>query len=202
MGTYGYIRVSSVDQCEDRQRIALQEVGVPNTNIYLDKQSGKDFNRPAYRRLVRKLKRDDLLYIKSIDRLGRNYEEILRQWQVLTKEKKVDIVVLDMPLLDTRRGKDLMGTFLSDVVLQVLSFVAENERASIKQRQAEGIAAAKARGVKFGRPQRALPDNFDEVRRDWQDKKITLRQAAEICQMPSSTFYDRATKLEQTNNHT
>ena len=202
MGTYGYIRVSSVDQCEDRQRIALQEVGVPNTNIYLDKQSGKDFNRPAYRRLVRKLKRDDLLYIKSIDRLGRNYEEILRQWQILTKEKGIDIIVLDMPLLDTRRGKDLMGTFLSDIVLQVLSFVAENERASIKQRQAEGIAAAKARGVKFGRPQRALPDNFEEVRRDWQDKKITLRQAAEICQMPSSTFYDRATKLEQTNNHT
>ena len=202
MGTYGYIRVSSVDQCEDRQRIALQEVGVPNTNIYLDKQSGKDFNRPAYRRLVRKLKRDDLLYIKSIDRLGRNYEEILRQWQVLTKEKKVDIVVLDMPLLDTRRGKDLMGTFLSDIVLQVLSFVAENERTNIKQRQAEGIAAAKARGVKFGRPPRPLPDNFDKVRRDWQDKKITLRQAAEICQMPSSTFYDRATKLEQTNNHT
>ena len=202
MGTYGYIRVSSVDQCEDRQRIALQEVGVPNTNIYLDKQSGKDFNRPAYRRLVRKLKRDDLLYIKSIDRLGRNYEEILRQWQVLTKEKKVDIVVLDMPLLDTRRGKDLMGTFLSDIVLQVLSFVAENERTNIKQRQAEGIAAAKARGVKFGRPPRPLPDNFDEVCRDWQDKKITLRQAAEICQMPSSTFYDRATKLERTNNHT
>ena len=202
MGTYGYIRVSSVDQCEDRQRIALQEVGVPNTNIYLDKQSGKDFNRPAYRRLVRKLKRDDLLYIKSIDRLGRNYEEILRQWQVLTKEKKVDIAVLDMPLLDTRRGKDLMGTFLSDIVLQVLSFVAENERTNIKQRQAEGIAAAKARGVKFGRPPRPLPDNFDEVCRDWQDKKITLRQAAEICQMPSSTFYDRATKLEQTNNHT
>ena len=202
MSTYGYIRVSSTDQCEDRQRIALQEVGVPNTNIYLDKQSGKDFNRPAYRRLVRKLKRDDLLYIKSIDRLGRNYEEILRQWQVLTKEKKVDIAVLDMPLLDTRRGKDLMGTFLSDIVLQVLSFVAENERTNIKQRQAEGIAAAKARGVKFGRPPRPLPDNFDKVRRDWQDKKITLRQAAEICQMPSSTFYDRATKLEQTNNHT
>ena len=202
MEIYGYIRVSSTDQCEDRQCIALREAGVPDTHIYIDKQSGKDFNRPAYRRLIRKLKRDDLLYIKSIDRLGRNYEEILRQWQVLTKEKKVDIVVLDMPLLDTRRGKDLMGTFLSDVVLQVLSFVAENERASIKQRQAEGIAAAKARGVKFGRPQRALPDNFDEVRRDWQDKKITLRQAAEICQMPSSTFYDRATKLEQTNNHT
>ena len=131
MEIYGYIRVSSVDQCEDRQRIALQEVGVSDTNIYLDKQSGKDFNRPAYRRLIRKLKKDDLLYIKSIDRLGRNYEEILRQWQILTKEKGIDIIVLDMPLLDTRRGKDLMGTFLSDIVLQVLSFVAENERASI-----------------------------------------------------------------------
>ena len=202
MGTYGYIRVSSVDQCEDRQRIALQEVGVPDTNIYLDKQSGKDFNRPAYRRLLRKLKKDDLLYIKSIDRLGRNYEEIQRQWRILTKEKKVDIVVLDMPLLDTRRGKDLMGTFLSDIVLQVLSFVAENERASIKQRQAEGIAAAKARGVRFGRPSRPLPENFESVCQDWQDKKITLRQAAEICQMPPSTFYNRATKLEPTNNHT
>ena len=202
MGTYGYIRVSSADQCEDRQCIALREAGVPDTHIYIDKQSGKDFNRPAYRRLIRKLKRDDLLYIKSIDRLGRNYEEILRQWQVLTKEKKVDIVVLDMPLLDTRRGKDLMGTFLSDIVLQVLSFVAENERASIKQRQAEGIAAAKARGVRFGRPSRPLPENFESVCQDWQDKKITLRQAAEICQMPPSTFYNRATKLEPTNNHT
>ena len=202
MRTYGYIRVSSTDQCEDRQCIALREAGVADTHVYIDKQSGKDFNRPAYRRLIRKLKKDDLLYIKSIDRLGRNYEEILHQWRILTEDKGIDIVVLDMPLLDTRRGKDLMGTFLSDIVLQVLSFVAENERASIKQRQAEGIAAAKARGVKFGRPQRALPDNFDEVRRDWQDKKITLRQAAEICQMPSSTFYDRATKLEQTNNHT
>ena len=152
MGTYGYIRVSSADQCEDRQCIALREAGVPDTHIYIDKQSGKDFNRPAYRRLIRKLKKDDLLYIKSIDRLGRNYEEILYQWRILTKEKGVDIVVLDMPLLDTRRGKDLMGTFLSDIVLQVLSFVAENERANIKQRQAEGIAAAKARGVRFGRP--------------------------------------------------
>lgn len=193
MSTYGYIRVSSTDQCEDRQCIALREAGVPDTHIYIDKQSGKDFNRPAYRRLIRKLKKDDLLYIKSIDRLGRNYEEIQRQWRILTKDKGIDIVVLDMPLLDTRRGKDLMGTFLSDIVLQVLSFVAENERASIKQRQAEGIAAAKARGVKFGRPQRALPDNFDEVRRDWQDKKITLRQAAAACQMPVGTFYDHAT---------
>ena len=193
MGTYGYIRVSSADQCEDRQRIALREAGVPDTHIYIDKQSGKDFNRPAYRRLIRKLKKDDLLYIKSIDRLGRNYEEILRQWQILTKEKGIDIIVLDMPLLDTRRGKDLMGTFLSDIVLQVLSFVAENERASIKQRQAEGIAAAKARGVQFGRPPRPLPDNFDDVCRDWQDKKITLRQAAAACQMPVGTFYDHAT---------
>ena len=193
MNIYGYIRVSSRDQNEDRQLIALKEVGVPQKNIYLDKQSGKDFNRPAYKRLVRKLRKDDLLYIKSIDRLGRNYEEILHQWRILTKDKGIDIVVLDMPLLDTRRGKDLMGTFLSDIVLQVLSFVAENERANIKQRQAEGIAAAKARGVKFGRPQRALPDNFDEVRRDWQDKKITLRQAAAACQMPVGTFYDHAT---------
>ena len=193
MGIFGYIRVSSLDQCEDRQRIALQEVGVPDENIYLDKQSGKDFNRPAYKRLVRKLRKDDLLYIKSIDRLGRNYEEILHQWRILTKDKGIDIVVLDMPLLDTRRGKDLMGTLLSDIVLQVLSFVAENERANIKQRQAEGIAAAKARGVRFGRPPRPLPDNFDDMCRDWQDKKITLRQAAAACQMPVGTFYDHAT---------
>lgn len=197
MSTYGYIRVSSADQCEDRQRIALREVGVPEAHIYMDKQSGKDFNRPAYKKMIRKLKRDDLLFIKSIDRLGRNYEEIQHQWRVLTKEKGVDIVVLDMPLLDTRRGKDLMGTFLSDIVLQVLSFVAENERAAIKQRQAEGIAAAKARGVKFGRPTRPLPDNFDEVCRDWQNKKLTLRQAAAACQMPTSTFYDHATKPER-----
>ena len=193
MNIYGYIRVSSTDQCEDRQLIALRAAGIPEANIYIDKQSGKDFNRPAYKRMIRKLKRDDLLYIMSIDRLGRNYEEILRQWRILIKDKGVDIVVLDMPLLDTRRGKDLMGTFLSDIVLQVLSFVAENERANIKQRQAEGIAAAKARGVRFGRPPRPLPDNFDEVCRDWQDKKITLRQAAAACQMPVGTFYDHAT---------
>ena len=163
MGTYGYIRVSSADQCEDRQRVALEEIQIPAEHIYIDKQSGKDFDRPAYRRLVRKMKKDDLLYIKSIDRLGRNYEEIQNQWRYLTKEKGIDIVVLDMPLLDTRRGKDLMGTFLSDIVLQVLSFVAENERANIRQRQAEGIAAAKGRGVKFGRPQRTLPENFEAV---------------------------------------
>ena len=152
MSVYGYIRVSSKDQKEDRQQIALKEVGVERQNIYVDKQSGKDFNRPQYKKILRKLKKDDLLYIKSIDRLGRNYEEILQQWRILTKEKGVDIVVLDMPLLDTRRGKDLMGTFLSDIVLQVLSFVAENERTNIKQRQAEGISATKAQGIKFGRP--------------------------------------------------
>ena len=196
MSVYGYIRVSSRDQNEDRQLIALKEVGVPEKNIYLDKQSGKDFNRPQYKKLLRKLKKDDLLYIKSIDRLGRNYEEIQQQWRLLTKEKGIDIVVLDMPLLDTRRGKDLMGTFLSDIVLQVLSFVAENERTNIRQRQAEGIAAAKAKGVKFGRPPLPLPDNFYEVHKAWRNKKITLKQAAEACNMPVGTFYAKARKFE------
>ena len=193
---YGYIRVSSKDQNEDRQLIALNEVGVERKNIYLDKKSGKDFDRPQYKMLLRKLKKDDLLYIKSIDRLGRNYEEILQQWRVLTKEKGIDIVVLDMPLLDTRRGKDLMGTFLSDIVLQVLSFVAENERTNIKQRQAEGIAAAKAKGVKFGRPPLPLPDNFYEVHRAWRGKKLTLKEAANACNMPVGTFYGKARKFE------
>ncbi|MBQ8731391.1 MAG: recombinase family protein [Oscillospiraceae bacterium] len=196
MSVYGYIRVSSKDQKEDRQQIALKEVGVERQNIYVDKQSGKDFNRPQYKKMLRKLKKDDLLYIKSIDRLGRNYEEILQQWRFLTKEKGVDIVVLDMPLLDTRRGKDLMGTFLSDIVLQVLSFVAENERTNIKQRQAEGIAAAKAQGIKFGRPPLPLPDNFYEVHKAWRSKKITLKQAAEACNMPVGTFYGKARKFE------
>ena len=196
MNIYGYIRVSSRDQNEDRQLIALKEVGVAEKNIYLDKQSGKDFNRPQYKKLLRKLKKDDLLYIKSIDRLGRNYEEILQQWRMLTKEKGVDIVVLDMPLLDTRRGKDLMGTFLSDIVLQVLSFVAENERTNIRQRQAEGIAAAKAKGVKFGRPPLPLPENFYEIHKAWREKKITLKEAAEACKMPVGTFYGKARKFE------
>ena len=196
MSVYGYIRVSSKDQKEDRQQIALKEVGVERQNIYVDKQSGKDFNRPQYKKMLRKLKKDDLLYIKSIDRLGRNYEEILQQWRFLTKEKGVDIVVLDMPLLDTRRGKDLMGTFLSDIVLQVLSFVAENERTNIKQRQAEGIAAAKAQGIKFGRPPLPLPDNFYEVHKAWRSKKITLKQAAAACNMPVGTFYGKARKFE------
>ena len=196
MSTYGYIRVSSHDQNEDRQRIALHEVGVPDENVYMDKQSGKDFNRPQYKKLLRKMKRDDLLCIKSIDRLGRNYAEILEQWRVLTKQKGIDIVVLDMPLLDTRRGKDLMGTFLSDIVLQVLSFVAENERVNIRQRQAEGIAAAKARGVRFGRPPAPLPENFHGVYQRWRAGKITGAAAAKECGMPISTFRYRASVYE------
>lgn len=162
MTKYGYIRVSTREQNEDRQRLAMDQLDIPPRNIFADKQSGKDFDRPQYQRLVRKLRRDDLLYLHSIDRLGRNYREILDQWRLLTKEKGVDIVVLDMPLLDTRRGKDLMGTFLSDIVLQVLSFVAENERANLRQRQAEGIGAAKARGVRFGRPPRPVAGEFPQ----------------------------------------
>ena len=196
MNVYGYIRVSSRDQNEDRQLIALKEVGVPEKNIYLDKKSGKDFNRPQYKKLLRKMKKDDLLYIKSIDRLGRNYEEILQQWRVLTKEKGIDIVVLDMPLLDTRRGKDLMGTFLSDIVLQVLSFVAENERTNIKQRQAEGIAAAKVKGVRFGRPPRPLPENFHSCYQRWKQGEITGTAAAKECGMLLSTFRYRAEVYE------
>ena len=193
---YGYIRVSTREQNEDRQRLALAALPVPEENIYMDKQSGKDFERPQYRRLVRRLRRDDLLSVKSIDRLGRNYSEILEQWRMLTKEKGVDIAVLDMPLLDTRRGKDLMGTFLSDIVLQVLSFVAENERDNIRQRQAEGIAAAKARGGRFCRPPLPLPDNFHMLHQAWRGQKITLRQAARACGMPTGTFYSKAIKLE------
>lgn len=194
--TYGYIRVSSTDQNEDRQRVALREKGIPQGNLFIDKQSGKDFDRPQYKRMVRRLRAGDLLYILSIDRLGRNYEEIQKQWRALTKDIGVDICVIDMPLLDTRSGKDLMGTFIADLVLQILSFVAENERTNIHQRQAEGIAAAQARGVKFGRPVRPLPENFDQIRRDWRGKKISLRQAARACDMPPSTFYSKAVKLE------
>lgn len=194
---YGYIRVSTKEQNEDRQRIALREVGVSEKNVYMDKQSGKDFNRPQYKRLLRKLKKDDLLFIKSIDRLGRNYEEILQQWRYLTKEKGIDIVVLDMPLLDTRRGKDLMGTFLSDIVLQVLSFVAENERTNIRQRQAEGIAAAKARGVRFGRPPKPLPEGFHNSYQRWKQGEVTGTTAAKECGMPLSTFRYRAEIYEK-----
>ncbi|MCI8538353.1 MAG: recombinase family protein [Oscillospiraceae bacterium] len=197
--TYGYVRVSSTDQNEDRQLIAMRERAVPEQNLFIEKQSGKNFERPHYRRLLRKLKKGDLLYIKSIDRLGRNYGEILDQWRILTKEKGIDIVVLDMPLLDTRRGRDLMGTFLSDIVLQVLSFVAESERTNIRQRQAEGIAAAKARGVRFGRPPKPVPDNFHQVHQDWRDKKITLQQAANACAMPVGTFYSKAVQFEKSS---
>jgi len=195
--TYGYIRVSTTDQNEDRQLIAMQELSIPEKNMFVEKQSGKDFQRPQYKKLVRKLKPDDLLYIKSIDRLGRNYEEILEQWRILTKEKRIDIVVLDMPLLDTRRGKDLMGTFLSDIVLQVLSFVAENERTNIRQRQKEGIAAAKARGVRFGRPPRPLPENYHSAYQRWKAGTITGTAAAKECGMPLSTFRYRAEIYEK-----
>jgi DNA invertase Pin-like site-specific DNA recombinase len=194
---YGYIRVSSRDQNEDRQQIALKELAIPEKNIFMDKQSGKDFERPQYKKMLRRMKKDDLLYVKSIDRLGRNYGEILEQWRVLTKEKGIDIVVLDMPLLDTRRGKDLMGTFLSDIVLQVLSFVAENERTNIRQRQAEGIAAAKAKGVRFGRPPAPLPENFHAVYQQWKNGRITGLAAAAACDMPMSTFRYRAEVYEK-----
>lgn len=198
IAVYGYIRVSTREQNEDRQLVALHELNIPEKNIYMDKQSGKDFDRPQYKRLVRRMKKDDLLYIKSIDRLGRNYGEILEQWRVLTKEKGIDIVVLDMPLLDTRRGKDLMGTFLSDIVLQVLSFVAENERVNIRQRQAEGIAAAKARGVRFGRPEKQIPQDFGKIVREWEQKKISFAEALEQCGMSESTFYRRLREFRLT----
>lgn len=188
---YGYARVSSATQNEDRQMLAMAQMQVPEENIYVDKQSGKDFERPQYKKLLRKLNEGAILYVKSIDRLGRNYTEIQEQWRIISKEKKADIVVIDMPLLDTRRGKDLLGTFLSDIVLQVLSFVAENERSNIRQRQAEGIAAAKARGVRFGRPQIPMPDNFYEVYRRWKEKELSLQEAARLCGMSKTTFYDR-----------
>ena len=194
---YAYVRVSTREQNEDRQLIAMNELQVPQKNIFIDKQSGKDFERPQYKKLLRKMKRDDLLYIKSIDRLGRNYNDIQEQWRVLTKEKGVDIVVLDMPLLDTRRGKDLMGTFLSDIVLQVLSFVAENERVNIRQRQAEGIAAAKAKGVRFGRIPKPLPVNFHAAYQRWKHGEITGTAAAKECGMPLSTFRYRAEIYEK-----
>lgn len=194
---YGYIRVSSTDQNEDRQRAAMAEHSVPKSRIYLDKLSGKDFNRPQYQKMVRQMHPGDLLYILSIDRLGRNYEEIQQQWRLLTKDIGIDICVLDMPLLDTRSGKDLMGTFIADLVLQILSFVAQSERESIRKRQAEGIAAAKAKGVQFGRPTRPLPRNFARVYNKWRTKELTLRQAASACKMPQGTFYSKALKYEE-----
>lgn len=199
---FGYCRVSSVAQHEDRQLIAMMELGIPEKNIYVDKQSGKDFNRPQYQKLLRKIGEDSVIYIKSIDRLGRNYTEIQEQWRIITKEKKADIVVLDMPLLDTRRGKDLMGTFLSDIVLSLLSYVADNERINIRQRQAEGIAAAKAKGIRFGRPPLPLPDNFYTVYDEWKAKKISLTEASKKCGLPKGTFYSKARRLESTTHKT
>jgi len=195
---YGYVRVSSKDQNEDRQVITMREMQVPEENIFIDKQSGKDFNRPQYKKLLRRVKEDDLIYIKSIDRLGRNYDEILEQWKVLTKDKRVDLYVIDMPLLDTRREKNLLGTFISDLVLTLLSYVAENERTTIRQRQAEGIAAAKARGVHFGRHPKPLPENFYEVYQKWKMKKISVSEAARLCGMPQTTFFDKAKAYEKT----
>ena len=195
----GYIRVSSMDQNEGRQQIAMREMGVAPKDIFVDKQSGKNFERPAYQAMLKKIRRGDLLYIVSIDRLGRNYEEVQRQWRILTKEIGADICVLDMELLDTRREKNLLGTFIADLVLQILSFVAESERNSIRKRQAEGIVAAKERGVRFGRPLLLLPENFEETTKAWYEKQISLRQAAKLCQMSVSTFYRKA-KVEQKNN--
>lgn len=196
---YGYVRVSSTDQNEDRQIIAMNEKNIPMRNIYIDKQSGKNFDRPQYKKLVNKLRPGDLLYVMSIDRLGRNYEEIQRQWRILTKEIGVDICVLDMALLDTRNGKDLIGTFIADLVLQILSFVAQSERESIKKRQAEGIAAAKAKGVTFGRPPVSLPENFSNIIIAWERKQITFNDALQQTGMSESTFYRRLREYRLSN---
>ena len=195
--TYGYIRVSTVEQNEDRQRIALESRGVAAAHIYMDKQSGKDFERPQYKRMLRRLRAGDLLYVQSIDRLGRNYQEIQNQWRILTKELGVDLCVLDMPLLDTRNGKDLMGTFIADLVLQILSFVAQNERENIRQRQAAGIAAAKARGVRFGRPPRPLLENYHSAYVKWKAGTLSGAAAAKECGMPLASFRYRAEGYEK-----
>lgn len=199
MKKYGYVRVSSIDQNEDRQMIALSENEVPKENVFVDKQSGKDFERPQYKKMVRKLKPGDLLYILSIDRLGRNYEEIQNQWRLLTKEIGIDICVIDMPLLDTRNGKDLMGTFIADLVLQILSFVSQSERENIKKRQSQGIAAAKARGVKFGRPEKIVPDDFGKIVAEWERKKLSLSEVLEKCNMSEATFYRRLREYRLVN---
>ncbi|MFQ9194575.1 MAG: recombinase family protein [Candidatus Gastranaerophilaceae bacterium] len=191
MDSYGYVRVSSMDQNEERQVIALKNEHIPEKNIFIDKQSGKDFNRPEYKKMVKKLKEKDILYIQSIDRLGRNYEEIQKQWHILTKEIGVDIYVIDMPLLDTRKGKDLMGTFIADLVLQILCFAAQNERDNIKKRQAEGIAVAKEKGIKFGRPQKKVPDNFGEIIQKWENKNMNFEEVLKQCNMSQATFYRR-----------
>ena len=191
MTTYGYVRVSTVEQNEDRQMIAMSGLKIPVEQIYIDKVSGKDFQRPAYKSLVRKLRPGDVLYVKSIDRLGRNYEEIQNQWRILTKDRGVDIAVIDMPLLDTRNGKDLMGTFIADIVLQILSFVSAHERATLRRRQVEGIAAARARGVRFGRPIKEAPENFGAVVKDWRRGKLPVADVLSNLGLKEATFYRR-----------
>ena len=193
--SYGYVRVSSLDQNEDRQMIEMDRLGIMRKHIFIDKQSGKDFNRPEYKKLLRVLKEGDVLYILSIDRLGRNYEEILNQWRIITKDKKIDIVVIDMPLLDTRRDKNLLGTFISDMVLQLLSFVAQNERETIKKRQAQGIAAAKARGVKFGRPVKEVTDEFAGEVDLWNKGELDVVVILEKYNISQSTFYRRIREM-------
>lgn len=191
---FGYVRVSSVDQNEDRQMAAMRQAGVEKSNIYMDKQSGRDFKRPGYLEMTKKLKKGDLLYILSIDRLGRDYKEVQEQWRLLTKEIGIDICVIDMPLLDTRRGKDLMGTFIADLVLQILSFVAESERNNIKKRQEQGIAAAKAKGVKFGRPKVEMPQEFPKIVEEWERKEISFCEALEKSGLSQATFYRKLKK--------
>ncbi len=199
MTEYGYVRVSSTDQNEERQISALWEKQILQKNIYKDKQSGKDFERPQYKKMLKRLKAGDLLYILSIDRLGRNYKEIQNQWRILTKEIGVDICVIDMPLLDTRNGKDLMGTFIADLVLQILSFVAQSERENIRKRQSEGIAAAKTRGVRFGRPEKPMPEGFAETVKLWEKKEIDIKAVLEMCGLKEATFYRRLREYRMKN---
>ncbi|MCI8506866.1 MAG: recombinase family protein [Lachnospiraceae bacterium] len=195
---YGYVRVSSGDQNEERQLLAMEAKEVEKRHIYVDKQSGKNFNRPQYRRLVNRLRTGDILYILSIDRLGRNYQEIQEQWRILTKEIGIDICVLDMPLLNTRNGKDLMGTFIADLVLQILSFVAQNERENIRKRQAEGIAAARERGIQFGRPRLKAPNDFGVIVKQWENKGISIEEVQEQCGMSRATFYRKMKEYKLT----
>lgn len=194
---YGYVRVSTTDQNEDRQIIALKEAGVPEKNIYLDKLSGKNFERPQYKKLIEKLDNNSVLYIKSVDRLGRNYRDLSEQWRIITKEKGTDVVVVDMPILDTRREKNLLGTFISDLILSLLSYVSESEYQTIHQRQAEGIAAARAKGVRLGRPPRPLPENFADIYQQWKSGKLKTAEAAKQVNMPVSTFRYRAEKYDK-----
>ena len=200
MTEYGYVRVSSTDQNEERQLIVMNERRVLPGNVYIDKQSGKDFERPQYKKMLKRLKAGDLLYILSIDRLGRNYKEIQNQWRILTKEIGAYICVIDMPLLDTRNGKDLMGTFIADLVLQILSFVAQSERENIRKRQAQGIAAAKKRGVRFGRPEKPMPEGFAETVKLWEKKEIDIKAVLEMCGLKEATFYRRLREYRMKNN--